>query len=283
MTCEFKAGTGEFTLPEVSEANALETVQAIYRDIRQLSGVPMVALIFRHIATYPEFLEEVWTSIGPLFRVGRIQDAAWRIAKLVSLAEPLPRLEPATRDMLGLVGQDLERVQNTLDAYNRANPVNLLAILSLLARVQSDAPATAPQQRDGWQPPPAIPGPLPQMVAPEAMAPSLRWLVNDFGFGDRSKLDPVVPSLFRHLAHWPKYLATLHISLLPRFRDHSVATASNDLQKAMIREAAIIATNLPPLKRFASAPELRDTVSQFSRDTIPMMTVIGHAMRVSLP
>ena len=114
------------------------------------------------------------------------------------------------------------------------------------------------------------------------MAPSLRWLINDFGFGDRSKLDPVVPSLFRHLAHWPKYLATLHVSLLPRFRDHSIAMASYDLQRAMIREAAIIATNLPPLKRFASAPELRDTVSQFSRNTIPMMTVIGHAMRVSL-
>jgi hypothetical protein len=282
MTCEFKAGADELTLPEVSEAIAPESVQAIYRDIRRLSGVPMVALIFRHIATYPEILEEVWTSIGPLFQAGRIQDAAWRIAKLASLAEPLPRLEPDTRDVLGLARDDLERVQNTLDAYNRANPVNLLAMLSLLARVQSDAPAVPPQERDDWQPPPAIPGPLPQMVAPEAMAPSLRWLINDFGFGDRSKLDPVVPSLFRHLAHWPKYLATLHVSLLPRFRDHSIAMASYDLQRAMIREAAIIATNLPPLKRFASAPELRDTVSQFSRNTIPMMTVIGHAMRVSL-
>jgi hypothetical protein len=171
MTCELKAGTDELTLPEVGEAIAPESVQAIYRDIRRLSGVPMVALIFRHIATYPEILEEVWTSIGPLFRGGRIQDAAWRIAKLVSLAEPLPRLEPDTRDVLGLAGDDLERIQNTLDAYNRANPVNLLAILSLLARVQTDAPAIAPQERDDWPPPPAIPGPLPQMIAPEAMAP----------------------------------------------------------------------------------------------------------------
>ncbi len=282
MTSKFNAGTDAFTLLEVSDADAPESVRAIYRDIRRLSGVPMVALIFRHIATYPEIFEEVWKSIGPLLRGGRIQDAAWRIAKPVSLSEPLPRLEAAARDILGLAGQDLERVQNTLDAYNRANPVNLLAILSLLARVQSDAPAVAPQKGDEWRPPPAIPGPLPQMVAPEAMAPSLRWLINDFGFGDRSKLDPVVPSLFRHLARWPKYLATLHVSLLPRFRDGSIARASNDLQKAMIREAAIIATNLPPLRRLASTPQLLDTVSRFSSDTIPMMTVIGHAMRESL-
>lgn len=282
MTSEFNAGTGAFTLPEVSETDAPESVQAIYREIRRLSGVPVVALVFRHIATRPEVLEEVWRSIGPLFRGGRIQDAAWRIAKLASLVKPLPRFEPTTRDILGLAGQDLVRVQNTLDAYNRANPVNLLAILSLLARVQSDAPAVAPKEGDAWRPPPAIPGPLPQMVAPETMASSLRWLINDFGFGDRSKLDPIVPSLFRHLAHWPKYLAALHVSLMPRFRDQSIATASNDLLKAMIREAAIVATNLQPLKRFASTPELRATVSQFSRDTIPMMTVIGHAIRLSL-
>jgi hypothetical protein len=50
----------------------------------------------------------------------------------------------------------------------------------------------------------------------------------------------------------------------------------------MIHEAAIVAVNLPPLKRLASTPQLLDTVSQFSKDTIPMMTVIGHAMRESL-
>jgi len=105
MTSEFKARTGEFTLPEVSEANAPESVEAFYRDTRRLSGVSMVALIFRHIATYPEILEEVWRSIGPMFRVGRIQDAAWRIAKLVSLSEPLPRFEAATRDTAARIGR----------------------------------------------------------------------------------------------------------------------------------------------------------------------------------
>ncbi len=226
-----------------------------------------------------KFWRKSGSRLAPCSEKDGFQDAAWRVARSVSLYKPLPRLEPAARDILGLAGQDLERVQNTLDAYNRANPVNLLAILSLLARIQSDAPPGVPQQGADWRPPPAIPGPLPEMVSPETMAPSLRWLVNDFGFGDRSKLDPVVPSLFRHLAHWPKYLATLHVSLLPHFRDHSIAEASDDLQKAMIHEAAIVAINLPPLKRFAATPQLLDTISQFSRDTIPMMTVIGHAMR----
>jgi hypothetical protein len=283
MTDELDDVTDGGVLPEVSEADAPESVQAIYREIRRLSGVPMVALIFRHIAVYPEILEEVWKSIGPLFRAGRIQESAWKIAAPVSLGKlPLPRLEPGVRDLFGLTGQDIERIKNTLDAYNRANPVNLLALLSLILRARSDAPSVAFQVDSDWRPPPAIPGPLPQMISPQTMAPSLRWLINDFGFGDRSKLQPVVPSLFRHLAHWPGYLAALHVSLLPYFRDKSIVRASNDLQIAMAREAATIAGSLPILKPFAASPKLFDTVSQFSSGTIPMMIVIGQAMRESL-
>jgi hypothetical protein len=283
MTAEFDDMTNEGVLREVSEADAPESVRAIYREIRELSGVPMVALIFRHIAVYPEILEEIWTSIGPLFRAGRVQEAAWNIAASMRLGKlPLPRLEPGACDEFGPIGPDIESVKNTLDAYNRANPVNLLALLSLMARTRSDAPSVVFQADRDWRPPPAVPGPLPQMISPQTMAPSLRWLINDFGFGDRSKLQPVVPSLFRHLAHWPGYLAALHVSLLPHFRNKSIAKASNDLQIAMASEAAMIARSLPVLKLFRTRPKLFDTVSQFSSGTIPMMTVIGHAMRESL-
>jgi hypothetical protein len=66
LTSELNAGTGAFTLPEVSEADAPESVQAIYSEIRILPGVPMVALIFRHIVTCPEILEEVWNKFDAI-------------------------------------------------------------------------------------------------------------------------------------------------------------------------------------------------------------------------
>ena len=274
--------SGESALSESNEADAPDNIRAIYDEIRKLSGVPMVALIFRHLATHPGVLEETWEAIGPLFRGGQIQETASRIALTTVPRDLLPAIEANARNVLGLAGEDLAKIRNTLDAYNRANPVNQLAMLSLAARIKSDAPAEALPPRRDWEPPPAIAGPLPQMTPPGEMAPPVRWLINDFGFGDRSRLNPVVPSLFRHLTSWPSYLATLHVTLLPRFRDGSLSKAMLELQQAMAREVAPVAAYLPPLKRLAAIPDLVETISQFSNTTIPMMIVIGHAMRKSL-
>jgi hypothetical protein len=93
------------------------------------------------------------------------------------------------------------------------------------------------------------------MICPDAMEPSVGLLINDLGFGDRSKLNPIVPSLFRQLAEWPSYLATLHVSLLPRFRDGSLANATNDIQQAMAREASSIGACLPPSSALSRLPE----------------------------
>jgi hypothetical protein len=63
-------------LPEMKDADAPDHIRAIYEGIRRLSAVPMAALIYRNLATHPGVLEEIWTAIGPLFRVGRIHGSA---------------------------------------------------------------------------------------------------------------------------------------------------------------------------------------------------------------
>ena len=75
-------------LPEIREADAPDHIRVIYEDIRRWSAVPMVALIFRNLATHPGALEEVWDSIGPLFRNGLVQEAQSRDASFASLSEP---------------------------------------------------------------------------------------------------------------------------------------------------------------------------------------------------
>jgi hypothetical protein len=67
-------------LSETSEADA-PSQRAIYDEIRELCGVPMVALIFRHLAAHPGVLEEIWEAIGPSFRAGHIQETALQVAR----------------------------------------------------------------------------------------------------------------------------------------------------------------------------------------------------------
>jgi hypothetical protein len=267
---------------ETSEANASDTTRAIYNEIKTLSGVPMVALIYRHLATYPGVLEEAWEAIGPFFRNGRIQEIAWRTAESTVPAGLLPPFEINARQVLGVSDDALMEIRRTIEAYNRANPVNQLAMLSLLARLSSDAPAKAPLAPRDWRPPAAIAGPLPRMAPINEISPAIRLVINDFGFGDRSTLDPIVPSLFRHLTSWPNYLAALNLTLRPHFRDGRMAHATNDLQAAMAREASTTGAFLPPLKHVAANPHAISAISHFSGAIIPMMTVIGYAMFESL-
>jgi hypothetical protein len=268
-------------LPEMREADAPDHIRAIYEDIRRLSAVPMAALIYRNLATHSGVLEELWAAIGPLFRAGRIQESAWRIARNETPANILPAIEPHARAVLGLTGAALDQVRHVLDAYNRANPINALAMLTLAARLKRDGPAK-PLPETVWTPPQHIPAPLPDMTPPDAIAPGLRLLINDLGPGDRSALDPIVPSLYRHLIAWPGYLAAHHVVLVPRLRDGSLMRLAQEVLGAMVREAASLAEYLPPLPRLAAARQATQTMTHFSTMTIPLMIVVGKGMRDAL-
>ena len=52
----------------ITEQNAEGRVAEIYQDIRFTLGVPVVNLIWRHLATLPGALEWSWASVKPLYR-----------------------------------------------------------------------------------------------------------------------------------------------------------------------------------------------------------------------
>jgi hypothetical protein len=60
-------------LAELAERDATGEKGAIYSEIRRLGGVPMVALIFRHLATLPGTLEWAWGVVGPSWRAGLVR------------------------------------------------------------------------------------------------------------------------------------------------------------------------------------------------------------------
>lgn len=266
------------TLPELAEADAPASVRSVYAALREAAASPIAALIWRHIATEPGMLEACWASLEPLVLTGRLPDTAWRIARETVQPGLLARIEPRAQVLLGIGPAEADGIRALVEAYNRVNPVNLLAVLTLLARMESDAPAEAAPSvaRSPRRPP--ITQALPPMTPLAAMHADVRWLLNDLGFGERSQLDPVVPSLFRHLTPWPAYLAVLHIGLAPRFRDGSMAGAVARVERAMAAEAAALARQTAPVPMLVAKSELQATMRRFARGTIPMMIVLGHAM-----
>jgi len=134
-------------LAELAERDAAGEQADIYAQMRRLGGVPMVALIFRHLATLPGALEWMWGAIGPAWRTGQLQEAAWNVASEVSLEPVLDSVQTVA----------LQRLTRELPA---ADPI--LRYAAALAR------ATRPAPDNG-----STNGPAPS--APDLVTRYVRW------------------------------------------------------------------------------------------------------------
>jgi len=140
-------------LAELPESQASGAIRHIYAQIKQLSAVPMVALIYRHMATIPCALEWSWAVVEPVMRAGLLQQRAWQLAAaaLVPHQLAIPR---AALQASGLNGADVRAIAGVLDAYNRANPVNIMVVRCLALHLAGAVdPVTVAAALPPWQPP----------------------------------------------------------------------------------------------------------------------------------
>jgi hypothetical protein len=228
-------------LAEVAEKEATGAVAEIYQDLRFSLRVPMVNLIFRHLATVPGCLEWFWSSVGPYYVSGELTAAA---AELVA-ARPIPRMTLPFADC-GLDQGALRTVLMTCDAYARANPANLLALS--IAKLYLDAMGTVAGDTQAAYDsvPRAAATPLdalPAMAAIEQLTSELQTLLRMLATQVHGEDGPVVPSFYRHFTAWPTFLRTLYAHLpeiLPRINTEVPAFERDamDLAKALYAKRA---------------------------------------------
>jgi len=271
-------------LAELAESEAVGELQRIYGEIRRLSGVPMVALIWRHLATIPGALEWAWGVLEPGMRAGAVQQAAWQLAAQARVprqpAIPSPALQVA-----GISEVDQRAISEVLDAYNRANPINIVMVRCLLLRL-ADRPVTMGDPAwPRWQPPPPPPA-LPLMVNPDSMSPMVRALVLLLtDRGPTAEPSTLWPSLYRHLAHWPAFLGYAGVLVPPEFE--AIDAAAARMRQEVDHVAVDLAARLKPAADRPAptgepARQLQSAFEQFS-GRIPEMVVVGNLLRGALP
>jgi hypothetical protein len=268
-------------LPELPERDATGRTKEIYEEMKHLGGVPMVALIFRHLATLPGALEWTWDAIGPAWRAGRVQQAAWKIAREVPL-KPLARIRPPVLVALGLDEEARQGIRHVVTAYDRANPENMLSILCLL-RLLNGASARAPSPASGegsWVPPPA-PGPLPPMIDVATMPSEISALFDLLATPGQTEGPRVVQSLYRHFGHLPGFLALVVTLVRHRLDDGSIEREANQIHSRMSREADDIVSSLSAPA--APHPGIEPVCRRFTGTVIPQMIVVGRLLNEALP
>ncbi len=270
-------------MPSIPEAEATGDIAALYADIRQTIGVPLVNLIWRNLATIPGALDWAWSTLKPAYENGSIQAEA----RALRIGQSLPDvavLRPSVLSDAGLSAADLVAIGTILESYDRSNPLNLVAIGALLVLLQGNAdgaPAGTPAERVAEPP---VAGELPSLLALDAMAPEtadLARAVNALGARGRTH---IMVSMPRHLAHWPGYLRLYRSIIAPLDEDGRLAARIDAVMTEGRSRGALLAAHLSAsaaLKgkaRAATVATLEDFYENAIARMIPVVGLLKNAM-----
>ncbi|MEE8506733.1 MAG: hypothetical protein V3S40_11010, partial [Kiloniellales bacterium] len=268
---------------EIAEADATGRTRQIYDDFKASIGLPMVNLVYRHMATTPGCLEWAWALLRPHFVGGALAREAERLVAGLDLGERWSIARHELRDA-GVDAAAETTIARTLEAYNRANPMNLIALAVLTRELAHPTPDGGEAPPETGPTPPRPTSVLPPMgdvsALPNEIQMVLSVLSTQAGVGGTA----VVPTLYRHLTEWPGYLA-IAVSAGARLVDDG----SLDREAPALQEEAHRAANrIPRYATVLPAPtasqrdNLLGLIALFPA-LIARMIVIGVQLRRSMP
>ena len=268
-------------VPALAEADATGDIKAIYQDIRAITGVGVVNLVWRRLAMTEGALPFAWAAVRPGYASGRIA-AEGRAFRRQIKPPLLPLLPKSALAAAGVDALGLRSVRAILDSYDRTNAMNLVGLTALLVRLDgAGGPAGAAPAPVAEAPLP----PIPPLQALDALDPGVRDLVdmlNAFGEEDGR----VIASMYRHLAYWPGYLALAWALLAPLAADGTLAQALVAARKLGRAQAAGVADALD-LDASSVDPavidDVRAVLTLFTEHPIAKMATICRALASATP
>ncbi len=270
------------SVPSIREADATGEVAALYSDIRATLGVPVVNLIWRHLAVFPGGLQWAWESLKPLYGSGAIMAEASALRDGLEIPA-LPGLTTSSLAALGLGSSDVVRISMILSAYERSNAMNMIALAALLARLegtetQQDSTARSSASEA------VVKGEMPPLLALDEMEPHVRALVEALNaVGGRTE---ILASMYRHLANWPPYLSVVSALITPFAADGRLEPLILGVIAEGRRRAAALSGSLAEPERQPSGEggeALRAALAQFIDGPIGKMIAVVPLIKRAMP
>lgn len=264
---------------ELREADAPPAIASIYGALRAASGVPLVNLIWRHMATMPGVLEWAWEATrGPL-ESGAVAAARARVAAALP---PPAGLAPAAA-IPGLDHAARQAPLAVVESYNRGNLTNLIVLTALRRAAEGTTPAAEAAPLPAAAPPDTAPlPPVPPLPVLAGLDPATRDLVRALGARHAgATAGGVVPSLYLHLAHWPGLLQALPgligpvLGELDRGREAAIAAAGQEAEALRPLLGPGAAGPVPG----GHGPAVMAAIGRFTTAVIPEMVPVGLALR----
>jgi hypothetical protein len=255
--------------PAIAEAEARGEIADLFVDIRSVVGVRVVNLVWRHLATFEGALPWAWAAVKPIYVAGIADEAARSFRRTMQVPKigSLAGTQPAALDAV-------------LASYDHSNTINLFALGALAARLSGEASAEGTPPSGARLPAPdaALPDlPSEKDVGPQTWARVLR--LNQFA----DRREPLIlASMYRHLAHWPRFLEQIEGALQPLQADGSLGRAVDANKEAARQQSRLIARAIdarPPDSLLAL--RIERGVTAFVDQAIGKMVTICRAIRAA--
>jgi hypothetical protein len=265
-------------LPQILEQDATPEIATIYSEIKVVSGLPMVNLIWRHFAAFPGVLGWAWNTVSPVIGSTAMAAAVQRIVTSIRLP-PIVPMEADGLRCAHLTDQAHAGVRAVIDGYTRGNLINIIALTALQMRLEYPRRRAAhltPGSR--LAPASAELDPLPRI---DALDPRLAAQIHVLASRHEGTGDYVIPSLYLALSYWPGLIEALPALLSALYEPAAMRAARVDVCNRAAVEAEVM------LPDFTQPPEgvssVRPALQRFTQILIPGAIPVCVALRRLLP
>ena len=281
-------------VPSIREADATGEVAALYDDIRSTLGVPVVNLIWRHLAMFPGGLDWAWLALKPLYASGAINSEAAALRDRLEVPT-LPGLTGPALSAVGLTPDDIKQIDMILASYEQSNAMNIIALGALASYLNrtgapqssvSDVPSSAPQASVSVAPSsaPPVEGTMPPLLTLDEIPPDVRALVEALNMvGGRAE---ILASMYRHLANWPPYLGLISALVTSVDKDGRLEPVILGVVAEGRRRASRLAGALAIPDRCLKASvedDMRDALNRFIDGPIGKMIAVVPLIKQAMP
>ncbi|NIO40925.1 MAG: hypothetical protein GTO41_12545, partial [Burkholderiales bacterium] len=202
----------------VDEATATGKTAEIFADIRETMGIPLITSIWRGLAGMGESLDTVWKATKPIYLSGHTELALARVIDQTGLPIPEP-LAPTQLACIGISGTDLTAIRTIIDAYNRSNGMNLVALAALISQPAAEREHNLARSLPKWSA-------FPALKSREQLDDDTWDLIRHVNAFGAPGIEAHVATLWRHLGHWPNLLSLVYSAFAPKQADGAISAAA---------------------------------------------------------